>query len=194
MKKIALLTAVLLLLLALAGCSEPSHTNVPDPSKTPDTIETPSTSEPPNVSETPSESKPSKIDDIPFAEGQWYAVACLGYEGTDGLSAYTEKYLDSNTLPIHHVSSGEYYLIIPRYTDMTLRLYRNSMDTAERTLIFEETECHPFVVQCNVSDIFPDVTVQLTYQGETVEFSPYISLKDGSVQAGDRGLDITMSS
>ena len=37
------------------------------------------------------------------------------------------------------------------------------------------------------------MTVELTYQGETVSFSPYISLKDGSVQVGERGLDLTRS-
>ena len=47
------------------------------------------------------------------------------------------------------------------------------------------------MIGCNVSDIFPDVTVSITSGGETVDFSPYISLKDGSVQVGARGLNIT---
>lgn len=187
MKKIAGMTAVLLLLLTLAGCSKPSHTNVPDEP------EMPSASEVPNAEETTSETKTSKIDNIPFAEDQLYAVACLGYEGEENRSVYAERYLDSETLPIHYVSTGEYYLIIPRYADMAMRLYRNSMVTTEGTLIYEEAGSRPFIVRCNISDIFPDVTIQLTYQGETVEFSPYISLKDGNVEVGDRGLDITMS-
>lgn len=176
MKKIATLTAALLFLFVLAGCSQPSNTNVPD------------------VSDEPNPSKASKMDDIPFADDQLYAVACLGYEEMGDLSAYTESYLDSENLPIHYISKGEYYLVIPRYADMTMRLYRNDMETTEGTLIYEETESRPFIVQCNVSDIFPDATIQLTYQGETVEFSPYISLKDGSVEVGDRGLDITVPS
>ena len=48
-----------------------------------------------------------------------------------------------------------------------------------------------FVIGCNVSDIFPDVTVEITSGGETVDFSPFISLKDGSVQVGECGLNIT---
>ena len=36
-----------------------------------------------------------------------------------------------------------------------------------------------------------EVTVRLDYQGETAEFSPFISLKDGSVDAGARGLLLT---
>jgi len=51
--------------------------------------------------------------------------------------------------------------------------------------------CRPFILQCNVSDIFTDATICLTRETETVEFSPYISLEDGSVQVGDRGVDIT---
>ena len=54
-----------------------------------------------------------------------------------------------------------------------------------------EKDWDAFVIGCNVSDIFPDVTVSITSGGETVDFSPYISLKDGSVQVGARGLNIT---
>ena len=119
MKKIATLTAALLFLFVLAGCSQPSNTNVPD------------------VSDEPNPSKASKMDDIPFADDQLYAVACLGYEEMGDLSAYTESYLDSENLPIHYISKGEYYLVIPRYADMTMRLYRNDMETTEGTLIYE---------------------------------------------------------
>ena len=48
-------------------------------------------------------------------------------------------------------------------------------------------------MQCNVSDIFADVTVRLEYNGETAEFSPFISLKDGTLMIGERGLDLTES-
>ena len=41
------------------------------------------------------------------------------------------------------------------------------------------------------SDIFADAVIRLTYQDESVEFSPFLSLKDGSVDIGARGLDLT---
>ena len=47
------------------------------------------------------------------------------------------------------------------------------------------------ILQCNASDIFADATIRLTYEGETAEFSPFISLKDGSVDLGTQGLDLT---
>ena len=67
----------------------------------------------------------------------------------------------------------------------------NDMVTDSKTLFYEQTNGDAFVIGCNVSDIFPDVTVSITSGGETVDFSPYISLKDGSVQVGARGLNIT---
>ena len=74
---------------------------------------------------------------------------------------------------------------------MAMRLYRNDMETAERILLYEEAVSRPFIIQCNISDIFADAVICLTYQTETVEFSPYISLEDGGVEAGEYGLDIT---
>jgi hypothetical protein len=138
-----------------------------------------------------SNSEISKIESIPFLENQLYAVAYLGYNEINELSFYIENYLNSENIPIHYLSQGEYYLVIPRYPNMTLTLYKNDMETMQPSLIFEEKECHPFVIQCNVSDIFSDATVCLTYNEETVEFSPYISLKDGTVDVGDRGMNIT---
>lgn len=138
-----------------------------------------------------SDSKISKIESIPFLKNQLYAVAYLGYDEVNDLSFYIKNYLDSENIPIHYLSKGEYYLVIPRYSNMSLSLYKNDIQTMESSLIFEEKECRPFIIQCNVSDIFSDVTICLTYNEETVEFSPFISLKDGTVEVGDRGINIT---
>lgn len=161
MKKCIALAAALLCLLTLAGCG-----NAPVPEK-------------------------SGTGAIPFRGDQLYAAAYLGYEEMDDLSFYVETYLDGEDLPIHYLSQGDYYLIIPRYENMTLRLYQSDMETMDTVLRYEDTACRPFIVQCNVSDIFADAVICLTYETETSEFSPYISLQDGSVQMGDRGLDIT---
>ncbi len=135
----------------------------------------------------------SKRDIIPFEEGQYYAVAHLGYQEIVDWEQYVQKYLDSTEVPTHYISGGDYYLIIPRYDGMALTLLKNDMETMESHVIYEEANCRPFIVQCNISDIFPDVTIQLHYEGKTAEFSPFISLKDGSLDTGTRGLDITQS-
>ena len=143
------------------------------------------------LEEDPEPETPSRRDSIPFTGDQLYAAAYLGFEEMEDLSYYTQRYLDSGDLPIHYFSPGEYYLIIPRYPDMSLALYKNDIQTDQSALVYEDPVCEPFLIQCNISDIFSDVTVELTYQGETVSFSPYISLKDGSVQVGERGLDLS---
>ena len=169
---------------------EPTSTSTPVPTKEPTATPTP-TPEPTNTpTPTPIEVQ-SKRNNIPFEDNQLYAVAYLGYITIEDMDYYLENYLDEEEIPQYYFSGEEYYLIIPRYGDMEVRLYRNDLATMGKTL---EQECEagkPFIVQCNVSDIFPDVTVELTYNGETVEFSPYISLKDGSVQVGEEGFDIT---
>lgn len=135
----------------------------------------------------------SKRDAIPFSEGQYYAAAYLGYQEAEGLAFYAERYLDSDQLPTHYLSAGDYYLVIPRYDGMQMQLYRNDLETSQKILLYEDPDCGPFLLQCNVSDIFSDATVRLTYEGETVEFSPFLSLKDGSVEIGEYGLNLTES-
>ena len=127
-------------------------------------------------------------DNIPFTEEQYYAVAYLGYQQIEDLADYAQAYLDSDQLPVHYLSGGDYYLVIPRYSGMALSLYRNEIDGTEPVLVFEDPDCGPFILQCNASDIFADATIRLEYQGQTVEFSPFISLKDGTVEVGPNGL------
>lgn len=178
MKKTLVFLLTLLLMLTLIGCSDGPNTDMPN---TPDA----QAPEPPDLSEA------TKLDAIPFDDWQLYGVAYLGYEEMEDLTFYVENYLDHENLPIHYISSGEFYLIIPRYANMAMRLYRNDHESAERILVYEDAVSRPFIIQCNISDIFADAVICLTYQTETAEFSPYISLADGSVVVGEYGLDIT---
>ena len=133
-------------------------------------------------------------DNIPFAQGQLYAVAHLGYQQMDSLPRYVQTYLEGSQPPVYRISDGDYYLIIPRYTGMELSLYRIDTTTSQYSLVRREADCQPFVLQCNASDLLCDAAIRLTYQGQSVEFSPYISLKDGSVVVGEYGLDLTLDS
>ena len=132
-----------------------------------------------------------KKDSISFTDNQSYAVAHLGFQKIDDMDYYSDKYLVSNDIPVHYISDGDYYLVIPRYAGMRLQLYENDIESFDSHLIYEDSSCTPFIIQCNVSDIFSDVTVKLTYEGRTVEFSPFISLKDGTLDIGEHGLNIT---
>ena len=205
MKKRTIAAVMLSCLLVFGGCSTQNGgimgpawdttpaltdtpTDTPAPTDTPDP--TPGSTDPvPDL--VPPE--PAGRDAIPFEEGQLYAAAYLGYRTTDGLDRYIERFLDSDKLPVHYVSDGDYYLVIPRYDGMALSLYVNDFDTSLGTLRFFDPDCGPFIIQCNASDIFDDVTVRLEYGGAAAEFSPHISLKDGSLVLGALGLDLTIT-
>ncbi len=188
MKKVMMcLAAALSCLLIFSGCASDTP-----PSNSSDQGSAPNTSGNSSGQDDTSEIS-SKRDNIPFADGQQYAVAYLGYQEIEDLDYYAEQYLDGDQLPVHYVSDGDFYLVIPRYDGMSLSLLVNDIETSEGLLRFEDPDCEPFIVQCNASDIFADVTVRLSYEGETVEFSPFISLENGSVQVGESGLDISAS-
>lgn len=133
----------------------------------------------------------TKRDNIPFSDGQLYAAAYLGYQQMTDFDFYADRYLDSDKIPIHYFSDGDYYLVIPRYSGMMLSLYRNEMEAEASVLVYEDPDCRPFILQCNASDIFSDATIRLSYAGEDTEFSPFLSLRDGAVEIGPAGLDIT---
>ena len=192
MKKRIIIAAILSGFLIFSGCGQSSNTTNPSPDSAPNTTfpNTPSSA----LDGTDATHDPTPVsnrDAIPFEAGQLYAAAYLGYQTTDGLDYYAERYLDSGKLPIHYVSDGDYYLVIPRYDGMSLSLYVNDTETSISTLRFRDPDCEPFIIQCNASDIFADVTVRLEYNGDTAEFSPFISLKDGTPMFGELGLDLT---
>ena len=193
MKKLMIVAVMLSGLLVFGGCSTQSGNMTGLASDSTPDITSPITPDPaPDHTDPAPEITPaSKRDAIPFEAGQLYAVAYLGYQTADGLGYYAQRYLDSDKLPVHYVSDGDYYLVIPRYDGMSLSLYVNDFETSLGILRFRGPDCGPFVIQCNVSDIFADVTVRLEYNGEATEFSPFISLKDGSLMIGERGLDLT---
>ena len=176
-----LLSALLLSALLLAGCAAPGAVG-PSGTGTP-----PEGSVPESVS--PEETAPAA--GIPFGEGQLYAAAYLGYLEPEALAGYVNRFLGGEDPPTHYLSAGEFYLIIPRYEGMELALSRVDFDTSEPVLLYHDPDCGPFVVQCNASDIFADCVIRLTHGEETAEFSPFVSLKDGSVQLGERGLDLS---
>ena len=192
MKKMMIAAVMLSGFLMFSGCAQSGNVMSPTPDSTPD-ITSPTTPDPApdHTDPAPDMTPASKRDAIPFEAGQLYAVAYLGYQTADDLDYYAQRYLDNDKLPIHYVSDGDYYLVIPRYDGMSLSLYVNDFDTSLSMLRFRDPDCGPFIIQCNASDIFADVTVRLEYNGESEEFSPFISLKDGSLVIGERGLDLT---
>lgn len=192
MKKRIIAAVLLSAVLAFSGCGQRGGVGGSALSGTPD-VTAPATPDAapvsPGIGSAPT--PVSKRDAIPFEEGQLYAAAYLGYQAIDDWDYYAERYLDSGDIPTHYVSDGDYYLVIPRYDGMSLSLYVEDIETFASTLRFYDPDCGSFIVQCNVSDIFTDITARFEYDGETAEFSPFISLKDGTLMIGERGLDLT---
>ena len=179
MKQRSILVTLLLCVLLLTGCS----TAAPAPDATPATTQ--------EAAATPTPT-PDPLSTLPYEDGQLYAAAYLGYLEPKDLDFFRQTYFGGRELPVHHISDGDFYLIIPRDPNATVRLLRNDMLTQTSSVFYEQPDGSPFVIGCNVSDIFPDVTVEITASdGEKVSFSPFISLEDGSVEVGERGLNIT---
>lgn len=175
MKQRTILSTLLLCALLLAGCGAAAQTPDATPTPAPEAAATP----------TPT---PDPLSTLPYTDGQLYAAAYLGYQAPTDLDFFQQTYFGGRELPVHHISDGDFYLIIPRDPNATVRLLRNDMITQTSSIFYEQPDGSPFVIGCNVSDIFPDVTVEITASdGEKVSFSPFISLKDGSVEVGERG-------
>lgn len=79
----------------------------------------------------------------------------------------------------------ECYLIVPRYGQyITISSLTMTDDSGTLEKIISKTST-PFLLKCNISDIFSNVEIKFNYEGKEYVYSPYISLKDGSVVTED---------
>ena len=127
-------------------------------------------------SEAPSENNIT----IVWEEDNIAAMAFLGYgEYLFALGTYTA---DTAPIPVYEIEGDEYYLLVPKDKDTQIKIYENDFNTMEKgKLLFDIETASPFVLKCNVSDIFSNVVIELVSPTKTIEFSPFLSLMDGSV-------------
>ncbi len=162
-----------------------------------------------NISETVStidsapaiNSEPTPAADITYIDWQddnICAVAYLGYDYGDFVRQDPYMYMPQGTDYVTLDNSGlEMFLVIPRNADVTgevlwLELAAESAEMEVVEQMLAVTDGQPFFLRCNVSDIIPDIEITLTSGDKTTTFSPYISLKDGSVVLGDYVQEITI--
>lgn len=89
----------------------------------------------------------------------------------------------------------EFYLLVPKYKHAAVSL--KALDiTEDAELVAKEysqldtrSVSGPVLIGQNVSDLWPNAEVTIEYRGEKTVFRPYLSLKDGSLQAHERVLD-----
>ena len=96
---------------------------------------------------------------------------------------YTES--EKNKFEVIELGGEECYLIIPRYNiEITInKLSMNEDGGTNKTYI--RTINKPVYIKCNESDIFSNLEINFKYQKKEYSYSPYISLKDGSVVVED---------
>ena len=107
----------------------------------------------------------------------------------DGQQGYAVH--PGRTLDLGERRSLRYWLILPRYPGTALEVSQLDINTSEARLVYSDPDCEALILQCNISDIFPDAEIRLRCEEGEAEFSPYISLRDGSVVLGPEGLDLT---
>lgn len=93
------------------------------------------------------------------------------------------------SLPVLDFGGTEYYLIVPRYVGDTVTVAQLALDEQSGEIVKAGGDSQyegAFILCCNPSDIFPNAAVTLRHGEETVTFSPYISLMDGSAVTDER--------
>lgn len=127
-----------------------------------------------------------------FSENEILAVFYIG--GTKDSYDYSvaKKYFNENELSSFEdikIGGEEKYLIIPRYKG-NVEIYSLSLDNEDIKSKLIKNISQPFYITCNESDIFPNSRIRVcTRTGEYV-YTPYISLKDGSIVGTENTLVI----
>ena len=193
LKRFSFCLTVLLLCGALCGCMALSPTptaELPQTGEPTQTAELPQTAEPTPTAEPPAETaapQPTQAAGISWREtdlcAAGYAVTMLEFDQAlfeQGKAVYAE--LTSEMEPAFINAGGcELYLVVPRYADSRVTLHSFNIDTlGPDELLYEGTG--PLWVLMNVSDIFPSAVITVEHGGQSVSFSPSISLR------GDDGL------
>ena len=214
MKKfLCLLLAAVMCVALLAGCDrmidiDPPPRTEPEESTTestaPSTTEAPSTEEP---STEPPVDLVAELQQQLHDEGCLAAVAYLGScEGNFmEIQAYLENSGLTEALPLLQDLTSEnfietegleLYFVVTR-DDVGLTVYRQGMDEDTYALTWEESlyvgyEPAPLLLRGNVSEIFPNLSLFIEGQGgETLDYSPCLSLEDGRLEKARLILDLT---
>lgn len=114
------------------------------------------------------------------------AVAMVGSE-----SEVKEKYFDENFM-LYGSNGEELYLIVPIQKNVTMDIYSAIMEDSDivKDKLIASTN-KPFILKCNISDIIPNIIIEIKQNNKVYEYSPNISLKDGSLYVNKYVLDVT---
>lgn len=102
-----------------------------------------------------------------------------------------EKYFNENFL-LYETNGEELYFIVPIQKNVTMNIYSAVMEEADivKDKLIASTN-KPFILKCNVSDIIPNIIIEIKQNNIVYEYSPSISLKDGSLYVNEHVMDIS---
>lgn len=97
-----------------------------------------------------------------------------------------DKYLKIDYKVID-ATGEELYVIYPLLNNSKINIYKAELDDesnlVKKNLIVSTNK--PFILNCNISDIIPNTILEIEYNNKKYEYSPSISLKDGSISVLD---------
>lgn len=131
--------------------------------------------------------KPSYLKaELPFKDndGMLIGIIQIGGSELDYNYSAVDKYFNTREFETIEFGGTEKYLIIPR--DNPIDIYSLNMDEdggMRETYIKSMSE--PFYITCNISDIISNSLLRVNVNGKQYSYSPYISLKDGSLVVED---------
>jgi len=139
-------------------------------------------------------------------EGAVCGVAFLGYlegEYTEVLAEWEktgiiEKYPFLYDIYVEQMiltDGGEWFLLVPVADDVKVSVYESTIDDEDFLLkpgkeLYSSNSGTPILIRGNISDIYPSTIVILEKDNKKIEYSPYLSLKDGELAEGEGIMNI----
>ena len=131
---------------------------------------------------------------VDWQDGALCAIAFVGYESMDKHLYSNSLFMVNEELSLQQeyqdyviYTGDEVYFVVPRYKDATFKIEEMEHGTGIIGDVLFEGDYVPALIVCNISDLYPNCLITITGNGESVSFSPSISLADGSVVIPSNG-------